>query len=375
METCDALIVGGGPAGSSCAWSLYRQGLDVVVMDKAEFPRDKVCAGWITPAVVEALQLDTDAYAGERVLQPITAFRTGLIDGRELETRYPDTVSYGIRRREFDDYLLQRSGARLLPGQPLESMERRGSQWLVNGAMSTSLVVGAGGHFCPVARFLGAKLGAGEPAVAAKEIEFEMDQRQREDCRVRAHMPELYFCRDLKGYGWCFRKGNYLNIGLGREGSHGLKEHLEHFCDFLKQRGRIPQDIPDRFHGHAYLLHGHAPRKLLDDGVLLVGDAAGLAYPQSGEGIRPAIESGLLAAAAIVEAKGDYRGQALASYAERLHARLGLAQAGGGLVPESVRDFLAATLAAPLMDSRWFTRHVVLDRWFLHADQAAMQAG
>ena len=66
METCDALIVGGGPAGSSCAWKLRQQGMDVMVLDKAMFPRDKVCAGWITPAVVQALQLDTEDYARER---------------------------------------------------------------------------------------------------------------------------------------------------------------------------------------------------------------------------------------------------------------------------------------------------------------------
>ena len=58
MEFCDALIIGGGPAGSSCAWQLSRQGLDVLVMDKASFPRDKVCAGWITPAVLRTLQID-----------------------------------------------------------------------------------------------------------------------------------------------------------------------------------------------------------------------------------------------------------------------------------------------------------------------------
>ncbi|MGC2456781.1 MAG: NAD(P)/FAD-dependent oxidoreductase [Gallionellaceae bacterium] len=374
METCDALIVGGGPAGSSCAWKLRRHGLDVMVLDKAIFPRDKVCAGWITPAVVQALRLDTDDYARERVLQPITAFRTGLIDGHEQETSYSATVSYGIRRCEFDDYLLRRSGARLLLGQPLTSLERRGSQWLVNDAIMAPLLIGAGGHFCPVARFLGAKLGAGEPAVTAKEIEFEMNQLQRNDCQVRPDRPELYFCRDLKGYGWCFRKGNYLNIGLGREVSHGLAEHLDHFCDFLRQRGRIPRDIPDRFHGHAYLLHGHAQRKLLDDGVLLVGDAAGLAYPQSGEGIRPAIESGLLAAAAIMEAAGDYRSRQLAPYSDRLLARFGPAKPPGGFLPDAVRNLLAGALAGTLLDSRWFTRHVLLDRWFLHSRQAAIHA-
>ena len=370
MESCDALIVGGGPAGSSCAWQLRQQGMDVVVMDKALFPRDKVCAGWITPAVVEALRLDTEDYARQHVLQPITAFRTGLIDGRDVETRYQRTVSYGIRRCELDHYLLQRSGARLRLGQALKSLQRDGKQWIVNDAISTPLVIGAGGHFCPVARFMGAQIGADESAIAAKEIEFEMSPAQRNDCRVRGDTPELYFCKDLKGYGWCFRKGNYLNIGLGREGHHHLSEHLKHFCDFLKQRGRIPQDIPDSFHGHAYLLYGQALRKQIDDGMLLVGDAAGLACPQSGEGIRPAVESGLMAAATILAAGGNYSRGQLLPYASLLVTRFGTPAAPG--IDGSA--FLRNVIAGILLGNRWFTRHVVLDRWFLHAHQAAMQA-
>jgi geranylgeranyl reductase family protein len=369
MESCDVLIVGGGPAGSSCAWQLRQQGLDVMVMDKAQFPRDKVCAGWITPAVLEALRLDIEDYAGQHVLQPITAFRTGLIDGGNVETKYPITVSYGIRRCELDDYLLRRSGARLRLGQALKSLQRDGKQWIVNDTISTPLVIGAGGHFCPVARFMGAQLGAGEPAITAKEIEFEMTPGQCDSCQVRGDTPELYFCRDFKGYGWCFRKGSYLNIGLGREGNHRLSEHLNHFCDFLKQRGRIPQDIPDSFHGHAYLLYGHAVRKQLDDGMLLIGDAAGLAYPQSGEGIRPAVESGLMAAATILAAGGNYSSGQLLPYANRLVTRFGTAAAPSVDEPTFLRSFLAEIL----LGNRWFIRHVVLDRWFLHTSQASIQ--
>ena len=371
METCDALIVGGGPAGSSCAWKLRGHGMAVTVLDKALFPRSKVCAGWITPAVVQMLQLDAEAYARERVLQPITAFRTGLIHGRELETRYPSAVSFGIRRCEFDDYLLRRSGARTRLGVALKSVEKRGTLWVVNGTIATPLLIGAGGHFCPVARLLGAKLGAGETAVTAKEIEFEMNPAQRADCRVHADTPELYFCLDFKGYGWCFRKGNYLNVGLGREGNQGLAEHLGDFCDFLTRRGKIPGNIPDRFHGHAYLQYGQSRRTLLDDGVLLLGDAAGLAYPESGEGIRPAIESGLIAAAAIVEAGEDYRRQSLQVYPDRLRARFGseASPAAAATVPGYVRNLLAGAL----LGSRWFTRRVVLDRWFLHRQLPALQ--
>jgi len=369
MNKCDALIIGGGPAGSSCAWQLHRQGLDVIVMDKANFPRDKVCAGWITPAVVQALQLDIDDYASQLVLQPIMAFHTGLIDGGELVIHYTDTVSYGIRRCEFDNYLLRRSGARLMLGQPLMSLLKEGGEWIVNESISAPLVIGAGGHFCPVARFMGAKLGADEPVIAAKEIEFKMDQQQINECKVRGDTPELYFCRDLKGYGWCFRKGDYLNIGLGREGSHRLSEQLEYFCDFLKRRARIPKVTPDVFHGHAYLLHGHGARKQIDDGMLLVGDAAGLAYPQSGEGIRPAVESGLMAAAVILKSQGNYSCRQLLDYSARLVVRFGLPAAPGIAGTAPARNFIARMLLC----NKMFTRHVLLDRWFLHANQPALQ--
>lgn len=371
METCDVLIVGGGPAGSSCAWQLRQHGLDVIVMDKANFPRDKVCAGWITPAVLQSLRVDAADYARQRVLQPITSFRTGMIGHGVVTTRYSGIVSYGIRRSEFDDYLLRRSGARLHLGQALKSIKREGGQWIVNDAISAPLIVGAGGHFCPVARFMGAQLGASEPAITAKEIEFEMSAAQSASCLVQGDTPELYFCHDMKGYGWCFRKGNHLNVGLGREGNHRLAEHLENFCDMLKQQGRIPSDMPDGFHGHAYLLYGHGVRKQYDDGMVLIGDAAGLAYPQSGEGIRPAIESGLIAAATIAGAQGDFRAQQLSPYAARMIARFGK----GAPANNSNPSYLRKLVARLLLGNGRFSRHILLDHWFLHADQPVMQTG
>src|SRR5580658_7740253 len=183
-------------------------------------------------------------------------------------------------------------------------MRRDDGGWVVNDGIRARLVVGAGGHFCPAAKLTGAK-PARENAVVAQEAEFEMDHRQQAGCCVRADTPELYFCADLKGYGWCFRKQNYLNIGLGRMDQHRLSEHVAAFVQFLKSAGQISFDVPAALLGHAYLLYGVSERKVFDDGVLLIGDAAGLAYKQSGEGIRPAIESGLLAAQAISEEQGN----------------------------------------------------------------------
>ena len=233
MDFYDVLIVGGGPAGSSCAWGLRNSGLDVAILDKQIFPRHKVCGGWITPAVLAELEIDAAEYRRGRVLQPITSFRTGSIGGPTIETFYDQPVSYGIRRCEFDDYLLRRSGARLLLGAPLTTLERRGERWIVNGELEAQMVVGAGGHFCPVARLTGAKKTQ-ERAVVAQEAEFEMDAEQLAGCRVRPETPELYFCPDMKGYGWCFRKGNFLNVGLGRMDQHRLGEHVSGFVRFLK---------------------------------------------------------------------------------------------------------------------------------------------
>ncbi|MCX5660798.1 MAG: NAD(P)/FAD-dependent oxidoreductase [Planctomycetota bacterium] len=372
MDRCDALIVGGGPAGSTCARDLVRAGLDVVVLDKQAFPRDKTCAGWITPAVVAELELDTADYAKSRVFQPISGFRTGAIGGRSITLGYPSPVSFGIRRREFDEFLLSRCGARLLLGERIDSLERTDEGWLVNGRIATRLLVGAGGHFCPVARHLGSSKGS-ETVVAAQEVEFHLSETQRDHCRVNPAVPELYFCGDLAGYAWCFRKGDYLNVGLGREDNTRLSEHVAKFREWMIERGRIPRDTPERFHGHAYILYGHAPRPPCADAALLIGDAAGLAYSQSGEGIRPAVESAIMAAQVIVAAKADYCRANLEPYAQKLRARFGKPHPASGAsawLPAPIRNALSSHLLA----SPWFTRHVVMNRWFLHAGQSALGA-
>ena len=349
MDSCDVLIVGGGPAGSSCAWALRNSGLDVVILDKQIFPRDKICGGWITPAVLEQLELDPSEYAAHHLLQPITSFRVGRIGGTAVETDYGKPVSYGIRRREFDDYLLRRSNARLMLGITLTSLNRSGSDWIANNEIRAQTVIGAGGHFCPVARLVGNKK-PGEPAVVAQETEFEMDAAQQSACRVQSEKPELYFCEDMKGYGWCFRKGNFMNIGLGRADPHTLTAHVADFLQFLKSTGRIKFELPP-LHGHAYLLEGTSTRTIVGEGVLLIGDAAGLAYPQSGEGIRPAVESGLSAAK-------DIQANRLSDY--RTHQ------------PQPWRHIPSALIspaARLLLTTNWFVRKVVLDTWFLQLNR------
>ncbi len=335
MDVCDVLIVGAGPAGSSCAWKLRDSGMSVVILDRQIFPRDKVCGGWITPPVVEELEIDLQEYSRGHVLQNIHGFRTSRIGGREVETDYGRPISYGIRRCEFDDFLLKRCGARIYEGVALTRLEQSGDRSIVNGQFKARLVIGAGGHFCPVARLRGAN-ARHEVGVAAQEIEFEMSETQRDQCSIRAEIPELYFCPDMKGYGWCVRKKNFLNIGLGRLDPHALPNHLVDFGTFLKE-------------------------------------ATGLAYSQSGEGIRPAIESGLLAAKAILSEGGAGRPALSETYRGLLAQRFGKVQEEWAFnIGRHLPTRVTSSLARILLASQWFPRHVILDRWFLHCDEPAL---
>jgi geranylgeranyl reductase family protein len=377
VDSCEVLIVGGGPGGSTCARELAAAGVDVCVIDKSGFPRDKVCAGWITPQVVRSLELDLDEYALGRTLQPIRAFTSGALeDGASAVVAYDEVVSHAIRRCEFDDYLLRRSGAGLRLGESVRRIERDARGWVVNGEIAARMLVGAGGHFCPVARWLGAELGGGESIVAAQEAEFTLSPEQAARCTLRGEQAELYFCSDLRGYGWCVRKGDMLNIGLGREDNHALAEHVQAFWEWLERVGKVPDGLEPRFKGHAYLLYSRSRRPLMRDGVLLVGDAAGLAYPQSGEGIRPAVESGIMAAQAILAARGDYRRTRLARYLGLLATRYGRRSGSRARPPHTSGTFsrMRNVIARNLLVNPHFARRVVLDEWFLHRRQPALRA-
>lgn len=366
METRDAVVVGGGPGGSSCAGALKRAGLDVLVLDRAAFPRDKICAGWITPQAVAALDLDLADYRGDgRTLQEIRAFQVSVIGRRPASAAYDTVVSYGIRRFEFDHYLLVRAGA-AVHTEAVARLERRGGDWVVNGRIRTPLLVGAGGHFCPVARVLG-RPTRGPSVVVAQEIEARLSEDQARRCRVSHDTPELYFCPDLAGYGWAFRKGDYLNVGFGRRDGASFPDQVQGFARTLSASGRLPDEWLSRWRGHAYAVYEGAEGGVVGDGVLLVGDAAGLAHAASGEGIGPAIESGLLAARAIVAAAGRRSRADLEPYRRALDARLGRPSVWdpARLLPARWRQALGRWL----VETPPWNRDVVVGRWFLQRGQ------
>jgi flavin-dependent dehydrogenase len=198
--------------------------------------------------------------------------------------------------------------------------------------------------------------------VVAREIEFLLPDDDA-SCAIERDRPELYFCADLRGYGWCFRKEGYLNVGLGRLDSTGLPAHLSSFLGFLQREERIGGLPEDRWRGHAYAIRQGPPRAIVDDGVVLVGDAAGLAASASGEGILPAVISGRLAAEAILASR-------TADYPRALEERLGPRGS-----TRRLPDRIAGALGAALLAIPGFARRFVLDRWFLHRSAELTRRG
>src|SRR4029453_18226114 len=108
-----------------------------------------------------------------------------------------------------------------------------------------------------------------EPIVAAQEFEVPLSEDEHDACPVRPEVPELYFARDFKGYGWCFRKQGVVNVVYGRFGGERLAPHVADFMDFMRERGRLGTSVSARMKGHAYLLYESTPRPPVGDGVLL----------------------------------------------------------------------------------------------------------
>ena len=129
---------------------------------------------------------------------------------------------------------------------------------------------------------------------------------------------------------------------------------------------------PGAWKGHAYLLNCTSRRRLVGDRMLLVGDAAGLALAPSGEGILSAIESGLIAAEAIIDAAPDYSGARLSAYGDRIDTRFGPRGRTGGLPP--VPSWARAAAARILLGSGWLTRRFLLEDAFLHTRRGPRDA-
>lgn len=308
MTKYDVIIVGGGPAGSSCAWQLRRRGLRCLILDKARFPREKLCAGWITPEVLDDLEMDIAAYP-HRFLS-FNAIQVHLY-GLTTKLRAPQ---HSIRRYEFDAWLLQRSRATFIEHE-VKRIDWNGDAFIIDDAFECTYLIGAGGTACPVYRSLFRKANPREKLLQVAALEHELPCQWRDaDCHL------WFFAKGLPGYSWYVPKQDgYVNLGVGaiagrlKQKGQPLGVHWDHFVSTLRRSRLIPDSLSPSPSGYAYYLRDRIDITRLGN-AFVIGDAAGLATRDMAEGIGPAVRSGINAANAIADGAEDYEMDSMAAY-------------------------------------------------------------
>jgi flavin-dependent dehydrogenase len=332
MRHSETIVIGGGPAGSTCAGALVAAGREVLVLDKARFPRLKLCAGWITAKAMRDLAFTPADYPHPILKLDVRTHFFGLpFAFRWWPTPGPD---YSIRRVEFDAWLLARSGAEVVE-HDVKSIRRDGERYVIDEAYSCRYLVGAGGTMCPVRRELFPDSRVKSRQIVTLEKEFEYPARG-DDCHL------YFFRRGLVGYAWIVPKGNgHVNIGLGgksryfRKSGTKIHDHFRGFLDDLVREGRLDAATAAGLQetGHPYFLYSRIG-EVKRDNAYLIGDSAGLASVDLGEGIGPAVESGTMAAQDIL-GTGEYRKDAttafsLAGVTQRVMRRINRRHVGVG---------------------------------------------
>jgi len=290
------IIVGGGPAGSTCGWKLRQNGIECLILEKQEFPRTKLCAGWITPQVINDLMIDIYDYPHNLV--KFNKFHVHVY-GKEIKIK---VHQYAIRRHEFDHWLLERCGVEVHTHE-VSNIKKDGGHYVIDDQYYCKYLVGAGGTHCSVYKtfFKHINPRAKELLVVTLEEEFSY---KYEDGNCH-----LWFLHNkLPGYSWYVPKGNgYLNIGIGgfseklKANHDNIKNQWQFFVKEL-ERLSLVKNYQFNTRGSFYYIRNSVD-VLQNDNIFLVGDAAGLATRDMGEGIGPAIKSGILAANAITAGK------------------------------------------------------------------------
>jgi geranylgeranyl reductase family protein len=352
-RAADVIVVGAGPAGSTTAFHLASAGLDVLLLEKATFPREKVCGDGLTPRAVKslvAMGIDTSEQAGWTRNRGLRIQGGGL----RLELPWPELASYPdfglVRpRTDFDELLArqaQKAGARLheattvtgpvideRTGHVVGVTARTGDRSAPPVTYTAPLVVAADGNSARLALSLGIERRENRPMGVAVRRYYTSPRTHDDFLESHLELREKAGAgrtgRLLPGYGWIFGMGDgTVNVGLGMLNTTAAFQQTDYRDLLTRWLGALPaewgfaeQNATGPVRGSA-LPMGFNRTPHYSRGVLLVGDAAGAVNPFNGEGIAYAMESGELAAdvitQALARAEGAGRELVLASYPGRM---------------------------------------------------------
>ena len=343
----DVIVVGAGPGGSATAAHLARAGVKTLLLEKTEFPREKVCGDGLTPrAVKELLALDIDLTTQGWIKNKGLRIIGG---GHRLEIPWPELSvfpDYGLvrTRADLDQILAQKAvavGADLHESTsvtgPVMEQDRIVGVTTKNAAgeertYRAPIVVAADGNSSRLSLSMGLTKRDDRPLGVAVRTYFRSPRH--EDDWLESWLELWDQDRLLPGYGWVFGVGDGTsNVGLGILNSSPAFANVDYrallmrWADSMpKEWGYVPEEMVGPIRGAA-LPMGFNRTPHFHQGMLLVGDAGGMVNPFNGEGIAYAMESGRIAAETIAEALASGRDQArdlrLATYPTRLKSEWG----------------------------------------------------
>jgi geranylgeranyl reductase family protein len=316
----DVIVAGAGPAGAMLAGHLARTGVQVLVLEKCRFPRPKPCGGGLSRKAVGLLELDLEPLV-ENKCSVLSSVMDGLAPF-SYDLNEPFTIM--VRREAFDQALLE--WARALGARALEGVRVKGLTVAASGVtVATSggeyrarYVVGADGAAGVVARGLGlrAKRWVGRGVVAEVRRPGVAEEAWPRGMAMD-------FGAVPRGYGWVFPKLDHLNVGVytRKANLRGLREFL---ARYLRTRlpGLDPAVLEAAPVAERLIPLGGRREPLHADRAIIVGDAAGLCDPFTGEGIYYALRSGVLGAEALAQALACGSSAPLAEYSARVHREM-----------------------------------------------------
>ena len=312
----DCIIVGAGPAGASAAYHLAKKGHSVLVIEKNSFPRAKSCGGGVSPAIAKWFDFDFSPVVQNNVSEVKYTFKMG--DPAEVQLKNV-TPMWMVQREQFDSFLMEQAtsqGVEFKDGTEVTNVTLQGDSWQVdtnNGAFTSKYLIAADGANSMVAKLLG--FDAPQTIAAAiLQVPGEVSER-------RKTMAFFDFGSLKNGFMWCFPKADgysfsaaYVRNPKGK--ADELKKQLTKYAqlfDLDPSQGQYTE--------HPLNLW-QQDRVLHSDRALLVGEAAGIVDPLIGEGIRPAMFTGVKAAEAVSNAMNG-NADALSSYTEIIQQEWG----------------------------------------------------